>query len=96
MPNLNLKLPSKLLCQVPENGDEVLAAIYKYQNHASIKTILKKCNFSISFKTVSLTDIEKEMKSLNTNKASHSYDIPTKILKTKRRCLCSFYIRLCK
>ena len=41
----------------------------------------KKCNFSFSFKTVSLTDIEKEMKSLNTNKASHSSDIPTKILK---------------
>ena len=30
---------------------------------------------------MSLTDIEKEMKSLNTNKASHSSDIPTKILK---------------
>ena len=30
---------------------------------------------------MSLTDIEKEMKSLNTNKGSHSSDIPTKILK---------------
>ena len=30
---------------------------------------------------MSLTDIEKEMKSLNTNKASHSSDIPTEILK---------------
>ena len=45
------------------------------------KQFSKKCNFSFSFKTVSLTDIEKEMKSLNTNKASHSSDIPTKILK---------------
>ena len=81
MPNLDLKVPSKLLCQTPENGDEVLAAIYKYQNHPSIKTILEKCNFSFSFKTVSLTDIEKEMKSLNTNKASHSSDILPKILK---------------
>ena len=53
----------------------------KYQNHPSIKTILEKYNFSFSFKTVSLTDIEKEMKSLNANKASHSCDIPTKILK---------------
>ena len=78
---LDLKVPSNLLCQTPENGDEILAAIYKYQNHPSIKTILEKCNFSFSFKTVSLTDIEKEMKSLNTNKASHSSDIPTKILK---------------
>ena len=81
MPNLDLKVPSKLLFQTPENGDEVLAAIYKYQNHPSIKTILEKCNFSFSFKIVSLTDIEKEMKSLNSNKASHSSDIPTKILK---------------
>ena len=81
MPDLNLKLPNKLLCQAPENGDEILAAICKYQNHPSIKTILEKYNFSFSFKTVSLTDIEKEMQSLNTKKASHSSDIPTKILK---------------
>ena len=81
VPNLNLKVPSNLLCQTPENGHEVLAAIYKYQNHPSIKTILEKCNFSFSFKTVSLTNIEKEMKSLNKNKASPSSDIPTKILK---------------
>ena len=80
MPNLNLKVPSKLLCQAPENGDEVLVAICKYQNHPSIKTILGKCNFRFPFRTVSLTDIEKEMKSLNTNKASHSSDIPTNIL----------------
>ena len=81
VPNLALKIPSNLLCQTPKNGDKTLAAIYKYQNHPRIKTILEKCNFSFSFKTVSLTDIEKEMKSLNTNKASHSSDIPTKILK---------------
>ena len=81
MHNLDLKVPSKLQCQTPENGDKVLAAIYKYQNHPSIKTILEKCNFNSFSKTVSLTDIEKEMKSLNTNKASHSSDIPTKVLK---------------
>ena len=81
MPDLDVKVPSKLLCQTPENGNGILAAICKYQNHPSIKTILEKCNFSFSFKTVSLTDIEKEMKSLNTNKAFHSSDILTKILK---------------
>ena len=41
VPNLNLKVPSTLLCQTSENGDEVLAALYKYQNHPSIKTILE-------------------------------------------------------
>ena len=39
------------------------------------------CNFSFSFKTVSLTDVEKKMKSLDMSKASHSHDIPTKVLK---------------
>ena len=81
MPNSDLKVLSTLLCQAQENGDQFLAAIYKYQNHPSIKTTLEKCNLSFSFKTVSLTDTEKEMKSLNTNKASHSSDIPTKLLK---------------
>ena len=33
VPNLDLKLPSNLLCQTPVKGDEVLAAIYKYENH---------------------------------------------------------------
>ena len=60
VPNLDLKLPSKLLCQTPENGDEVLASIYKCQNYPSIK----KCNFSLSFKSVFLTDIEKEIKEM--------------------------------
>ena len=77
MPNLDLKLPSNLLCQTPENGEEILAAIYKYQNHPSIKTILEKWNFSFSFKTLSLTHIQKETKI----KASNSSDIRTKILK---------------
>ena len=53
----------------------------KYQNHQSIKTILEKCNFSFFLKTVSLTDVEKKMKSLNINKASHSSDIPAKCIK---------------
>ena len=35
-PNLALKIPNNLLCQAPENGDEILVAIYKYQNHPSI------------------------------------------------------------
>ena len=79
--NLDLKVPSNLLCQTSENGAEILAAISKYQNHPSMITILKKCNFSFSFKTVSLTGIKKGMKSLNTNKASHLSDILTKTSK---------------
>ena len=79
MPNLKLSL-------------KLLAAISKYQNHQSIKTILKKSNFSFSFETVSLTDIEKETKSLNTNKASHSSDIRTKKLKQNADFFSSFIL----
>ena len=84
MPNLDLKIPNKSLCQKPENGAETLATVYKYQNYPSIKTIHEKCNFSFSFKTVPLINTEKEMKNLNTNKASDLSDILTN----------SFYISL--
>ena len=94
VPNLDLKVPKNLLCETPENGDEVLTSISKYQNHPSIKAILKKCYFCFSFKTVSLTDIEKEMKSLNTNKASDLSDILTKYVKQNVDFF-SFYISLC-
>ena len=70
-----------MLSQTPENGDEVLVAISKCQNYPSIKIILGKCNFSFSFKTVSLTDAEKEIESLDTNKASHLSDISTTKIK---------------
>ena len=43
--------------------------------------ILEKCNVSFSFKTVCLPDVEKEIKSSDTSSASHSSDVPTKILK---------------
>ena len=57
VPNLALKVPSNLLCETSGNGDDILAAIYKYQNSPSIKTIFEKFSFSFSFKTVPLTDI---------------------------------------
>ena len=92
VPNLALKIPSNLLCQTQENGDEILALLYKYQNHPSIKKIFVKCNLRFSFKTVSLTDIEKGIKRLNTNKASHSSDIPAKILKQNLDFFSSFIL----
>ena len=90
---LDLKVPSNLLCETPENRDKILAAMCKYQTHPSIKTILEICNFSFSFKTVSLTDIEKEMKSSNTNKTPHSSDTPTKVLKQNVYFLFNFKVR---
>ena len=63
VPNLALKVPRKLLCQTSGNDCEILATVYKYQNHPSIKSILEKLNFSSSLKAVLIADIEKEMKS---------------------------------
>ena len=53
VPNMDLKV------QTIGNGDEALTAISKYQNYP-YQNNLTKSNFSFSFKTVSLTDIEKE------------------------------------
>ena len=70
-----------------ENGDDVLTAITKYQNHLSIKVTLEKCIFSFSSETVSLIHVEKE--SLDTNKASHPSDISTK---TSKQSLDLFFL----
>ena len=75
VPNLDLKVANSLIHETPK---KVLTALSKYQNRPSIKTILKKCNFSFSFKTVSLTNVEKVIKSLDTNKQFHASDIPKK------------------
>ena len=72
-----------------ENGDDVLTAITKYQNHLSIKVTLEKCIFSFSSETVSLIHVEKEMKSLDANKASHPSDISTK---TSKQSLDLFFL----
>ena len=48
VPNLDLKAPNSLLSQTPENGDEVLAVISKYQNHRStFPSILKLADSSV-------------------------------------------------
>ena len=80
----NCRNMRNILCQTLRNGDGYLLAISKFQNHPSMKTVLKKCSFSFSFKTVSLTGKEKEIKSLNINKVFIPSHIPTfKYFKTK-------------
>ena len=44
VPNLDLQVPNNLLCQTPKNGDEVLAAISKYQNHSIIQVPKQSSN----------------------------------------------------
>ena len=63
--NLDLEVTNNLACQKPENGDEVLTA--KIRESSKYQTILAKCNFSFSSKTMSPTNVEKEGKSLGIN-----------------------------
>ena len=55
----------------------------KYKNHPSIKIINENIQFDsrFSFKEISEDDIKKELKNLNTKKASTFGNIPTKIFK---------------
>ena len=45
--NLALKVKSNLLCRTPENGDEILTAIHKCQNHPILTLLSKQCHLLI-------------------------------------------------
>ena len=65
--------------------DPIEIAIHKYDQHPSILTIKEKVPANIqkfSFKETILTEMEKEVKNLNPNKANTYNNIPTKILKS--------------
>ena len=64
-------------------GDPRMKAIMKYRFHPSIVAIKKNCNsgLSFSFSQVERHEIMKEINNLNTNKATQSTDIPTKLIK---------------
>ena len=66
----------------------------KYKNHHSIKIINENIQFDsrFSFKEISEDDIKKELKNLNTKKASTFGNIPTKILKDSSED-CSIVLR---
>ena len=57
-------------------------AIENYKDHPSIKVINENVSFEsrLSFAYVSVTDIEKEISNLNSNKAGTFLNIPTKLL----------------
>ena len=61
-------------------------AISKYKNHPSILLIKDKIKnpASFSFREASLSDIEKELRNLNTKKASTFGNIPPKILRASK------------
>ena len=61
-------------------------AISKYKNRLSILLIKDKIRNPalFSFKEASLSDIEKELRNLNTKKASKFGNVPPKILRTSK------------
>ena len=75
---LNIKVKEDLLCDVSDINDPVARAIQKYKNHPSIQMIKETFD---SNKTFSFDTIFKEIVSLDTKKATHSNDVPTKIVK---------------
>ena len=80
---LNIKAKEDLLCDVSDINDPVERAIQKYKNHPSIQMIKETFDSSktFSFDLVSSDTFFKEIVSLDTKKATHSNDVPTKIVK---------------
>ena len=81
----NLNIPQfNQIDRTSENiRDPVIKAIVKYRAHPSIIAIKENCasksNFNFSF--VEKVDILKEIKMLQSNKATQNTDIPTKLIK---------------
>ena len=88
--SLNIDIPSEYINEECVNTDDPIEEIIsKYSKHPSIKRInqnIVKGNFS--FKPVSVVDIENEVRTLDSNKASMSSSIPPKILKENRDICC--------
>ena len=80
---LNTKIKEDLLCDVSNINDPVERAIQKYKNHPSIRMIKETFDNdkTFSFDVVSPDTIFKEIGSLDTDKSTHSNDVPTKIVK---------------
>ena len=71
-----------LLNQTNSTNDPVESAIETYDSQPSILKIKEKVTVSVfNFKDACLEDVEKELKSLNTKKATTFKNIPSKLLK---------------
>ena len=80
---LNIKTKEDLLHDVSNINDPVERAIQKYKNHPGIQMVKEifDNDKTFSFDLVSPDTIFKEIVSLDTNKSTHSSDVPTKIVK---------------
>ena len=83
---LNIKVKEDLLCDVSDINEPFERAIQEYKKHPSIKMIKETfdSNKTFSFDLASSNTIFKEILCLDTKKATHSNDLPTKIVKANR------------
>ena len=90
----NLKIPEfKDINPLAENiPHPVFKAILKYKNHPSIIAIknARRKGLGFYFSEVSVDDICKELKRLNSRKAAQNTDIPIKILKANANIFSSY------
>ena len=81
---LNIKVKEDLLCNVSDIRDPVEKAIQKYKNHPSIQMIKEKFDRNKHFHSIlfDLTPFLRRCYLLILKIATHSNDVPTKIVKT--------------
>ena len=81
----NLNIPQfNQIDRTSENiSDPVIKAIVKYSAHSSVIAIKENCpsKSNFNFSLVEKIDILKQIKMLQSNKATQNTDIPTKLIK---------------
>ena len=88
--DLDVQIPSEYLEKDSIVSDDPIDEIVnKYANHPSIKLITENVVKGVfSFSTVTFSDVEKVVASLDSKKASTSNSIPTQILKENKNICC--------
>ena len=76
-----------------------LKAVHKYQKHPCILAIKKKYKeLNFYFSIVSSSNLQNELKLLDSNKSVHETDIPTKVMKENidifSPFLCNYFIHI--
>ena len=81
--SLNIRQNSYLTDKSNEIDDQVKKTIFRYKSHPSIMLIKNKITVLelFAFTEAAVSDIEKELKNLNTKKASTFKNITPKVLK---------------
>ena len=81
--NLNIPQYKDPTTNISEISDPVIKSVEKFKNYPSIQAINRNGPYdTFSFSKVNHEEIVKEIKNLDTSKASQVSDIPTKIIKT--------------